>query len=182
MKLTDEICEDIKTQVVDVLIYTKTCKIPIDPITIAKRLGLLIAKYSELNDRSKKIYEIKDGCSKYSEKDKWVICYNEQVKQERVKYTIAHEIGHFALGHTKDGEEEETEANFFAAYLLAPSPLIHNILDNPDSQSISCTFGISKEASGHAYERYIKWLIHAGPYKEYEKRLLKLFNLTTKIK
>ena len=41
-----------------------------------------------------------------------------------------HEVGHYALGHIKEGDEEEAEAEFFAKYALAPPPLIHNMVED----------------------------------------------------
>jgi len=61
-----------------------------------------------------------------------VICYNSKHSEEKIRFTIAHEIGHILLGHnsgsriinfyTKDPNEQL--ANAFAAELLAPLGLL----------------------------------------------------------
>lgn len=61
------------------------------------------------------------------------VFYNEDAQFERLRFTLAHELGHKVLGHhdiyavTLPRIEQEREANAFAAELLAPSPLIHLI-------------------------------------------------------
>ncbi|MCL1880546.1 MAG: ImmA/IrrE family metallo-endopeptidase [Oscillospiraceae bacterium] len=42
------------------------------------------------------------------------------IAKRRLKWTLAHEIGHMCLGHTKDNPAEEREANAFASELLMP--------------------------------------------------------------
>ncbi|MCL1789261.1 MAG: ImmA/IrrE family metallo-endopeptidase, partial [Oscillospiraceae bacterium] len=39
---------------------------------------------------------------------------------KRMNWTMAHEVGHIMLGHLKDDEEEERQANNFASELLMP--------------------------------------------------------------
>lgn len=182
MRLKNVVYEEIKRQAVDVLIESNVCAIPIDPFEIAYRLGLSIAPYSELDDKSNRLSNVPDGFSRWDEKGEWIICYNDQKRRERVRFTIAHEIGHYSLGHCHIGKEEESEANFFAGYLLAPPPLIYNTIDNPSTHNISNMFELSKEASENAYHRYIEWLIYGGVYKGYETKLLELFNRNIKVK
>ena len=41
----------------------------------------------------------------------------------RVRFTLAHELGHIILKHSRRNDFEETEADYFASQLLAPDPL-----------------------------------------------------------
>ena len=93
---------------------------------------------------------------------------------------MAHEIAHIWLEHTKDAEENEAEANFFAAYLLAPIPLINKYkLSSP--ADISRVFNISLTSSQHAYDRAKKRLsINAKP-AEYESRIINLCSLNEEV-
>ncbi len=77
--------------------------------------------------------------------DKYVIFYDETKSHDRIRFTLAHELGHIILGSgftkmpsgllvsTRNSEPsendapEETEANMFAARLLAPSCVLHEL-------------------------------------------------------
>lgn len=56
-----------------------------------------------------------------------LILYNEQVLSERVRFTIAHEIGHVRLKHKMIGKKEETEAHLFASQLLSSDILLYKL-------------------------------------------------------
>lgn len=45
----------------------------------------------------------------------------------RSRFPGAHEVGHIHLEHTEDTPNRETEADYYAGYLLAPHPLILTI-------------------------------------------------------
>ena len=89
--------------------------------------------------------------------------------------TIMHEIGHYALGHTEEGKEEEMEANFFAKYALAPPPLVNN-LSVITVSSIREAFNLSWQAATYAYRYYKNWLYYGkNRHADYEVKLLELF-------
>lgn len=52
------------------------------------------------------------------------ILYNEEKGYYTNRFTIAHEIGHIALGHRIDDSIARREANCFARNLLCPIPFI----------------------------------------------------------
>lgn len=60
----------------------------------------------------------------------YIVGYNEKKPVTRMKFTLAHELGHIVLGH-KVGQEywEEEEANHFALHLLFPRPLLAECSD-----------------------------------------------------
>lgn len=88
-----------------------------------------------------------------------------------------HEVGHFVLGHIDGGEEEESEAKFFAKYALAPPPLIHNICKDIEPDTIKKTFNIRYQAAYLAYQYYRNWLQFGNRnYTNYEEKMLSLFN------
>jgi hypothetical protein len=82
----------------------------------------------------------------------------------RARFTIAHELGHFFLGHegrrarNKDKSVyssalqkiAETEANIFASYLLVPTDLAMNATT---AEEIASRFQVSIEAAEIAFER-----------------------------
>ncbi|MEC7264684.1 MAG: ImmA/IrrE family metallo-endopeptidase [Bacteroidota bacterium] len=105
-------------------------------------------------------------------KDKPYICYNANQSKNRIRFTIAHELGHYLL-HSKTiplfidkqnkvlyrdsksstGEiSMEIEANAFAAALLMPEKLIQNELDKMEVeeedviQYLADKFSVSPQA------------------------------------
>lgn len=69
-----------------------------------------------------------DGCTLASGSSYIVLYHNGQRKKDRLNFTLAHEIGHIYLGHQADGDLEEIEANFFAAELLMPEPVLRYLM------------------------------------------------------
>lgn len=114
-------------------------KAPIDLRFITRKLGIELHK--EVFDAELSGVLIKEG-------PRTVICYNAQHHENRRRFTVAHEIGHFVLGHPgemivdkalrdnkavivrRDGrssegtDNHEIEANRFAAELLMPRDFI----------------------------------------------------------
>ena len=103
--------------------------LPVPVIHIANEMGISVFKQSKL-DCSGKIELSDDG--------KASVFFNTDEPIVRQRFTIAHEIGHFALGHLKPGVDRlhrdsvdsfsskskdpiEISANKFAAQLLMPA-------------------------------------------------------------
>lgn len=96
-------------------------------------------------------------------KDGYTVCYSDvyivlyhdnTVYDERLNWTLAHEVGHIYLNHTKDENNEEVETHWFAAELLAPEIIIREIArqrnkigKSLDAFDIQELFHISYEAS-----------------------------------
>ena len=83
------------------------------------------------------------------------IGYNQDQHRHRQRFTVAHEIGHFMMGHTNGNsfdldskKPEEIEANQFAAELLIPLSLLNKELKNgnKDVENIAKIFDVSKES------------------------------------
>lgn len=58
-----------------------------------------------------------------------IMLVNAGLPPDRLRFTIAHEVGHLVM-HTVPGEEQETEANIFAGEFLAPADEIRPALVN----------------------------------------------------
>lgn len=121
---------------VNVLLKTlPELKLPIDVVAIAKLLGLKVIPY-DLGDGVSGLLAIQQGVG--------TIGFNPNEAPVRVRYTIAHELGHYDLhrdkndlfvdkqliyrsqqsGDTAEKFQMEQEANFFASALLMPSNLL----------------------------------------------------------
>lgn len=84
--------------------------------------------------------------------------------RSRARFTIAHELGHFFLGHEgsrrrnpnketyvgRKERSEECDANIFASYLLVPTKLAW---DAKSPEEISDRFQVSMHAAQIAFER-----------------------------
>lgn len=110
-------------------------KLPIDVEAIAKSLGLKVIPY-DLGDGVSGLLAIQEGVG--------TIGFNPNEARVRVRYTIAHELGHYDLhrdksdlfvdkqliyrsqqsGDTPEKFQMEQEANVFASALLMPSNLL----------------------------------------------------------
>ena len=134
---------------------------PVNCFEVAFLLGIEIKKYSEIpeKDRDFVISKSEDG---YSIKIgyKYIIYYNDTIDRNRIKFTIWHEIAHIQLGHletdcTKAYALLEEEANHFAAYVMAPLALIHNLgLSDPFEIADVCE--ISFDCACNVYGHYIR--------------------------
>ena len=182
MRLKNEQYEEIKQTVIETFEAYDVKSIPISAFEMAVKMGILVVPYSSLSAKSNKLamaystdgYSVETG-------NAWTIYYNDACRNYgRINQTIMHEIGHFALGHTEDGdkEEKEAEAKFFVIYALAPPPLIHNMRQPIEVETIMITFDLSYQAAEIAYKYYLNWLRYGGQYYTvYEERMLELFEV-----
>lgn len=94
-----------------------------------------------------------------------VILYNDAEMPQRIRFTVAHELGHLVLGHVQPGEHTrqnrepqpgdspmEQAANRFAADLLAPACVLW-ALDLHSTEDIARACKISIQAARFRAER-----------------------------
>jgi Zn-dependent peptidase ImmA (M78 family) len=90
-----------------------------------------------------------------------LIGYNREKHPNRIRFTVAHEIGHLVLGHTRQGRKkdidleskdpDEVAANAFAAELLMPSSWVSKDLDaGMDVEKLAKKYIVSVDAMGWA--------------------------------
>lgn len=111
----------------------------------------------------------------------FIIVFNDDIVDnivERIRFSIAHEVGHIMLGHFDDGDliltrggltEEkykvlEIEADKFAQELLLPTFLVD---ENSSVEFLSKTFDVSKQVAKIALnaKRRYPWIKATLPYK-----------------
>lgn len=181
MRLEDEQYEEIKQTVIDTFSEYNVRCIPISAFELAVKMGITVIPYSSLDEEKQEAAKrvSSDGYSVETLDGRWLIYYNDECQSYgRINQTIMHEIGHFSLGHTEEGEVEESEAKFFAKYALAPPPLVHTLEREISPLVIMKTFDISYQAAGYAYKYYKSWLkCGEDEYTDYELRLLDLFEV-----
>ena len=136
---------------------------PINPIAIAKKIGLKIYS-SQLDDHVDGIYD----------KNKKAIYVSKASPRNRQVFTIAHELGHYFLHEHKDFDvfyrrdletlnqpkfAEEREANSFAANLLMPKQLITRYYEQyKKSNGLNIESELAKKFK--VSELAIKWRLH----------------------
>jgi len=132
-------------------------QLPIDPVKIATAAGIAVygrGSYGDLNYPYSGYYRCLNGVPS--------IEYNVTEAPVRQRFTVAHELGHFALGHEdapRDGgnfqssvDPRERQANRFAAELIMPASLVTHYYQNGVGGSVAALaqfFGVSKDAMGY---------------------------------
>ena len=135
-------------------------------------------KFAEINNCSVddviQICESKTGCTHYEiDNNRYLIlCNNGSMSNNsgRKRWTKAHEVGHIMCKHFEisaysslsengflvNNPEFESEADYFAATLLAPFPL-YKLLNIQSAIDVQDIFGLSTEASLYRFKEYLRW-------------------------
>lgn len=104
-------------------------RLPVDPFVIAERVGLRVRRLADWSPYSG-WYDSRGG----------IIEYKSGEAAVRQRFTVAHELGHFALDHgdsprdtpdnfsSRTNSVQERQANQFAAELLMPADAIQEIV------------------------------------------------------
>lgn len=151
------------------LIEEKITKLPVELEKVYKRRKIKLLSYKHgakmirelgLEDR------IQSGDGFIVDLDgPFIVFFNETKPRARIRFTIAHELGHIILGHTigpdlinREPEETdnptETEANIFAARILAPACVLHKLgVTTPEQIAKVCD--ISLQAARFRFNRLV---------------------------
>lgn len=143
--------------------------LPVRPEIIAKMMGADVVGQPDLDVSG--MIELASGTP--------VITYNLSDAPVRQRFTLAHEVGHLALGHLRAGKmmfrdpaanfsssnnkAVEREANKFAAELLMPADTLKYAIEHRGLYSIdrlASLFGVSQVAMNYRLENL--GLLHAG--------------------
>lgn len=131
-----------------VLIDNRVSELPIKINNIAKHYNCAVRSYAQAKELL--LTTNLTSHTKYTDaftiliENKYVILYNQDNPLYRIRFSIAHELGHILLGHklkqindrpvtiiNREPEPsdlpEEVEANTFASKLLAPACVLHEL-------------------------------------------------------
>lgn len=177
LSLPPKLYDRIEENVVDLLIQLNIRSFPIDPMEIALRLGYELVPFSKMNREAKRILVPKDvdGVSHYDPTRKtFVIYYRPDGMKERLRFTIGHEIGHIRMEHHGESELARRIADYYSAYLLAPTPWIGQA-GCDDYKDVANAFFISESCAMRCFTRYENWC--KIPFtKDYEQALMSLLS------
>lgn len=138
--------------------------LPVNPKAIAESLGLRVVPLGQ-TDINQGLSGALHWYQPEGDSSPKLYCrFNASESKERQRFTIAHEVGHYALGHMagktlfRDTTETftgrvydvvEVEANKFAAELLMPESLVKSAIEQDGIQTINQLanrFGVSASA------------------------------------
>lgn len=133
-------------------------------------------EFRKATNETRDYININDGRSYKYDDNAYFIVYNDSKPHKRIRFTIAHELGHILLGHLEDSiteidrggisaelyEELENQADVFAGNFLAPPILINERLKMINSRHtpfiIGETFKISEPAVYNRYKDLDIWI------------------------
>lgn len=152
-------------------------RLPVDLLYIINQLdNLHLMKYTTLAKKNnmtlEQVYDLlssDDGALWYkADTQTYILLYNDTINiTERVRFTIAHELGHYVLKHNEKTDKTiiaryslsdqeynrfETEANFFAKHLLVPFPVLGNYVQffhQMDVNFIQSVFNVSYSVASY---------------------------------
>lgn len=124
--------KNVRNSVWQALLDFNVTKLPVSVNSIAKQLGIKVIKNSD-------IHELQNGERGVTlfKNEHWYIVFDDTESVPVCRFTVAHEIGHILLGHIlvagtkyrtfEKRDEEEQAADMFAARLLAPACVLHEL-------------------------------------------------------
>lgn len=144
-----------------ILIRFKTSKLPVRISDGIKQMGIALAPYSRagafLDEIGLAHLTIKTSGLSVRAHGKYYIFYRGDMVPGRIRFTVAHELGHIVLGHlcqqpftTRNQEPQkgdtpiEQAANVFASRLLAPACVLHALdVYTPEQISELCDISLT---------------------------------------
>lgn len=151
-KMPQQRRNEIKVAVLDLLYWARVDDLPVNLRAILRTIGVHCVTAAFAEAYGIKLNGTDDGYTIARPVPggvQYMIVYNDQQIQQRVRWTIAHEIGHIVLGHV-DGRvmdgDIEAEANYFARELLAPLAVLDE-LGARSTEAIAAACGLSAEAA-----------------------------------
>ena len=174
--LPSSLYREIEERVVIMFQKNNIHTVPIDPFLIARKEGFELIPFSKLKEKLKSAVKAceYDGMSfHYAPRGTYIIFFDDSQSVPRQRFTVFHELGHIYMGHKEESKLADKIANHFAAYAIAPNPLI-NSYGCQSEEDIRCTFNTSLETAHYRGEAYQKWL-YIKNTEPYETRLLELF-------
>lgn len=124
--------KNVRNSAWQALLDLNVTELPVSVNRIAKQLDIKIIKNSQIH----KLGNNQRGFTAYDGQN-WYIIFDDTESVPVCRFTVAHELGHILLGHMltdkvkyrtfEKRDEEEQAADMFAARLLAPACVLHEL-------------------------------------------------------
>lgn len=149
---------NVRNNAWDFLIKNNINEYPLSINKIIKQNNWYLVDYQVYcSYKGKDIFELiskfPDAFTVQDKNNNFLICFNSQNNRQRIRFSIAHEIGHIVLGHLYKNEKLEKEANMFAARILMPMILIKE-LDLTNSEELAKLCDVSLESATYRLKRF----------------------------
>lgn len=153
--------QNVRNATWKILIDQHISELPVPVVQICHKLGIKVKYDPKLTDK------INSGQSMIINGKPYILVAPD-CPLKRMRFTIAHELGHIILGHvgeyqlinrapSSSDNSIEQEANIFASRLLAPACILWGCkVQSPEEISKLCDISLS--SAEHRYERYCKLL------------------------
>lgn len=161
----------------EALIFADVRTLPVDPAALAEFFRIKLVTYQECGEIFEKsrteLYQMSRFGFSFIHEERYVCAINENsCGERRRRWTIAHELGHCLLGHISGEvltEQQEQEADRFAAELLAPLTVLHfcgvssaeelGKLCGLSAQAAQIRFGELNRLRRSSAERFRRWRV-----------------------
>ncbi len=113
------------------ILAEKVCTLPVDPLALLRACrDTAVLTFYEAADRSgiapaqfERFFGVAEAFT-LRENGRYMVVYRPDGNPARLRFTLAHELGHRALGHSGQTVAEESAADCFASHLLCPRPVV----------------------------------------------------------
>lgn len=169
--------KDARDKSWDTLIKCQIYTLPVNLMAIARHYNIKVIRYSKSEYIKALNISESDGFSLL--RGQPIIYYNDRKPYNRVRFTIAHELGHCLLGHLSEfkvtnrqnnetdtyTDPKEIQANVFARDLLMPATVLHS-LNVQSAEDIARLCSVSLQSAQIRYERLLE-LNKRGMYNKH---------------
>ncbi len=171
--------DEIRSAVADLIEDWGITVYPFSIWSLLRKMGISTIPYSALPEKTKMslVKNYPDALTIYPSDFnpcRTTIYYNDETcDRDRIRFTLAHELGHLILMHPDSDEDAyEHEADIFANYFLAPAPLILEF-SSIEYSVVSIDFAVSYGCARSACDRAAKRRRFGSTSQtEYEQRIL----------
>lgn len=161
--------DELERTVVELLEDYRFNHFPLDIFGLCNAIGVVCVPYFVLDEddaiAANAVSE--DGFTIWIEGHP-IIVYNEGNKPERIRFTLAHELAHVILDHGESTSETESEANWFAEYLLAPTALVVRRRIN-DTEDVMDYFNVGNDCASYVLMHAFSRIRCQKAWKDYEQ-------------
>ncbi len=174
MRLPECERENIEKEVACLLRDYGVDSYPIDIFQLLSQLGIRVIPYSSMTDecRQAALSQSVEGFKARDANRNFMVCYNDSRPANRIRFTLAHELGHIWLEHKHGTPEEEAQANYFAGYLLSPHPLLALSIRENKWAALPTLFGVSADCMNVSLSQMCQRFEAFTCFKAYEVWIL----------